>query len=379
MKVRRGFTIIELLIFAAIFSSIMAGLITVLITMTRVQSRQSSATDVETQGQFLLQQFQYYIQTARLVDMVQDAAAGTLKLRELTLAPDPTFVTLATGTVYLQQGLGGALQPLTSNKVTVSNLSFIRHYNLNSSSTAYGVDSASYSFTVSANTSNTTQQYFQKFQSSAAVTAPVPKIALMQQTSTLVYGTSTNMAGTYIGNNATGSLLVAVVVNTNLVSISIGDTAGNAWSNIASTTYAAYNQKITIFAAANVRNSSNTVTATLGGSGGYNPSLFLYEYRSASTSSLVDASSTQTQSNATAISSGPATPTSNVELVFGVMYLNTWPATPPVAGSGFTIKSSSSASNTFIEDKNVYVTGPVVADWALSQAASSSATVVTFK
>src|SRR5579864_987255 len=213
---RRGFTIIELLVFTAIFSIIMIGLITVFVVTTRVQSRQTSANEVETQGQFLLQQIQYYVQTARLVNMTQDVATGTLTLAE-TLASsslDPTVINLATGTVYLTQGVGGAAQALTSNKVTVSGLSFTRHYNLPGSSAAYGADSVSYSFTIAASNTNGTQQYSQFFQSSAAVFVPVPKIALIQQTTTVYSaGTSTSLADSYISNNASGNLLLAFVGN----------------------------------------------------------------------------------------------------------------------------------------------------------------------
>ncbi len=379
MNTKRGFTLMELLIFSAVFTIVMIGFITVLITVVRVQSRQSSATDVETQGQFLVQQFQYYIQSARLVDMASDAATGTLRLRMATSSADPTIITLATGTVYISQGIAGALQALTSNKVTVSNVSFVRHYNLSGSSSAYGTDSVSYSFTMAANTTNATQKYSQTFQSSVSVMAVVPKIALIQQTSTVTYGTSTSVVATYASANATGSLLIAAVFNTNLVSVSLADSASNTWSKVASTTYPTYGEAISIFAATNVKNSSNTVTATLGGTGGFNPSLFLYEYRGAATSSSFDASTTQTQSNTTNVTSGGANATSAVELLFGTLYLNAWPATPPTAGSGFVIESSSSASNAFIEDGAMYVTGSVGANWTLAAAASSSATVVTFR
>ena len=253
MSARRGFTILELLIFAAIFAVAMAGFITVLVTVTRVQSRQASANEVETQGQFLLQQFQYYIQSARLADMTQDVATGTLKLRESSSSIDPTFITVASGTVYLQQGASSTPQALTSNKITVSNITFTRHYNLNGSSMAYGTDSVSYAFTVSANNTNGTQQYSQVFQSSAAVEAPIPKIAMIQQTSTIFFGTSTSLADTYISNNTSGSLLIAVVSNTDLVSVSLADTASDTWSRVASATYPVYGQELNVFAAVNRR------------------------------------------------------------------------------------------------------------------------------
>jgi competence protein ComGC len=317
---RRGFTLVELLIFAAIFSVIMVGFVTMLIVVLRVQGQQSSADEVGTQGQFLLQQLEYYVQSARLVSMTQDVATGTLQLRMTTSTLDPTVVSLASGTVYIQQGLGGELQALTSNKVVVSNLSFTRHYNLNSPSTPYGTDSVSYSFTVAANTSNTTQQYSQAFQSAAALLSPVAKIALIQQNSAIAYGTSTNLAATFNSNNATGSLLVAVVANNNVVNVTVSsDTAGNAWTQVASETYPAYGAELSVFAALNAKNSSDTVTVGFSGSGAFNPSFFLYEYRGAATSSSFDARAVAALTASTTLSSGSASPTSAVELVLSAL------------------------------------------------------------
>ena len=381
--IRRGFTLIELLIFAAIFTVIMAGFITVLIAVVRVQSRQTSSNEVETQGQFLLQQFQYYIQTARIVSMPADTAAGTLQLRMASSSQDPTLITLATGTVYLQQGMGGVLTALTSNKVTVSNLSFTRHYNYSSTSAPYGMDSVSYSFTMAANTSNATQQYTQTFQSSAALLIPVPNIVLIQQTSTVTAGgTSTVLAATFPGTNATGSLLIAAVANTNVVTVSVSgavDSAGNTWTQVASTSYAAYGKELTLFAALNAKNSTNTVTINFSGTGAFSPTLFLYEYRGASTSTSFDAKSAATSSASTTLTSGFANPTSTVELLFGLLSLTAAPTSPPVAGIGFSIESSSSASNAYVEDQDLFVTGPVAAPWTISPAATGTAIVVTFK
>ncbi len=139
---RRGFTLIELLIFSSIFVVVIIGFVTALIMILRVQTRESSQTDVSSQGQFLVQQIQYYIQSARLVDMTQDVPETTLVLRETVASStlDPTKIMLIGGTVYLSKGANGVLQPLTSNKVVVSNLSFTRHFNLSSTSAAYGTD-----------------------------------------------------------------------------------------------------------------------------------------------------------------------------------------------------------------------------------------------
>ncbi len=386
MRKNRGFTLIELLIFTAIFTVVTIGFMTMLIAVLHVQSEETTATDVKTQGQFLLQQIQYYIQSARLVDMTpgrcdgHDAASA---VRRFSFAGSHRDHGQQRDGVSCSRVIGGALQPLTSNKVAITNVSFTRHYNLNNSSTAYGADSVSFSFTMgAANASNTTQQYSQMFQSSAAVLAPMPKIALVQQTSTVIANTGqTHIAAAYASTNATGSLLVAVVANvsSSVATISLSDSAGNAWTKVASVPYAAATQQMAIFAAPNAKNALDTVSSTFGASV-TNPSLSLFEYRGAATASSFDASSTQIQTSTASFGSGFANPASGAELIFGVIYVNPYPLpVTPAAGAGFTMEASSSVSHLFIEDEGLYVTGPVAATWSSAQAASSSAVVATFK
>ena len=376
---KKAFTLIELLVVTAIFSFVVISLIVMLVSFLNVQSSESVAIEVGTQSQFLLQQIQYYVSSARLVDMAQDVATGTLTVREYSPVQDPTSIMASNGVVYLQQGVGGAWQALTSNIVFISNLSFTRHYNINSSSSAYGTDSVSFSFTMSASSTNN-GQYARQFQSSDAVFAPVGKIALIQQTSTVSNNPSvTTLAATYPTNNKTSSLLIAVVAYTTPTNVGIADSAGNTWVKVLDSTYATYFARIAIFSAMNAKNSSNTVTATFSGPiyASY-ATLFLYEYRGASTSSSFDASSTQLQPNNSSPSSGFANPTSSVELVFGATY-NGNTAEIPSAGSGFTLEASSTVSHAFVEDSTQYITGPVAATWQYTGSPSSSAVVVTFK
>jgi hypothetical protein len=145
----------------------------------------------------------------------------------------------------------------------------------------------------------------------------------------------------------------------------------------ANPTFTAYNQKISIFYAANASGTTNKVTATFN-KGVTSPSLVLLEYRGAATSSPFDASSTALNIGAAAPWSGSASATSAVELAVGVLYSN--PSTEvPAAGTGFTTETTSSVSATYVEDQNLYVTGPVAAKWTYSQTTpSSSAVVVTF-
>jgi type II secretory pathway pseudopilin PulG len=377
---KKAFTLIELLVFIGIFTTIIVSFITIFVALVNVQSDQSAVSEVNQESQFLLQQIQYYVESARLVDMVPDVATSTLVLREYGGFQDPTSITVIGGVVYLQQGVGGVLQPLTPpNKVLVPNLSFTRHYNVGTNSAAYGTDSVSFSFTMAA-TSTNNQAYSQTFQSSATVLAPVGKIAMIQQTNAANNNLSISpLTATYPSNNEKGDLLVAVVADTmSSAGISVSDSAGNVWNLIASNSYPAYNQQTMIFDAVNSINSSNTVTAAFGSSYAY-ATLNIYEYRGASTSSSFDASSTQLQPDTQTPSSGFANATSSVELLFGVTY-NGNTVEIPAAGIGFILESSSTVSDIFTEDAVQYVTTPVAAPWQYSATTpSSSALIVTFK
>jgi hypothetical protein len=100
------------------------------------------------------------VERASLVDMAQDAPTGTLKLFLGMGSQDPTYLTLSSGTVYLQQTATGTLQALTSGKVVVSNLIFTRHAN------PPGHDSVGIAFTMAYNTTNPGQIFSQALQTS---------------------------------------------------------------------------------------------------------------------------------------------------------------------------------------------------------------------
>ncbi|MEK7508080.1 MAG: prepilin-type N-terminal cleavage/methylation domain-containing protein [Patescibacteria group bacterium] len=157
-----GFTIIELLIFSAIFTILMISFISILVTVTAINSRQAGAAEVNQQSQFLLQQIQYYIERASMIELNPDVATTTLKLRMAASAEDPTYIYLSGGTLYLKQTDAGAAQPLTSSKVIVSNVSFTKRQN------APSHDSVSISFVVAFNTQNLKQRFSSALQTSVA-------------------------------------------------------------------------------------------------------------------------------------------------------------------------------------------------------------------
>lgn len=374
----RGYTLIELLAFLAVFSLVIIGLTGTFVAMLNVNTRQSAASEVNQQSQFLLQQMQYYVSAARIVDMPQDSPTSTLVLRSFTAGQDPISIRLDNGAVYLQQGAAAIWTPLTSSQVLVSQFLVTRHYNSSTSSLAYGTESVSFSFTMSA-TSTNNAQYSRTFQSSAVVSAPVPKIAMIQRTR----GDSFTNAidATYPTNNQSGSLLLAVITVAGAPLTSLSDTAGNTWSLLASSSCAScFNTKLNLFGAWNAKSGSNKVSGQYSFAGGVT-SLFIFEYRGASTSSPLDVSSTAYQLNLLNPSSGLVSPTSTLELLFGATAPRSTTGEVPSVGPGFMLEASSASPLVFIEDAVRYITEPVEANWQYfrTPAPDSISLIATFK
>lgn len=141
MKFRAGFTLIELIIFTAIFSLAMGAFLGVFTSVSGVAVRQSSTAEVQSQSQFLLQTIQYYVERSSMVSATVDAATDTLILRMPAESEDPTVISADGSAVSLKIGSGEA-QTITSDKVEVSDLSFIRRSNPG------GKNSVAVSFTV---------------------------------------------------------------------------------------------------------------------------------------------------------------------------------------------------------------------------------------
>ena len=157
---RNGFTLVEMFISMAIFTLIIVAFAGIFMTISNVGTQQSSSSAVGQESQALLQKIEYFVQTASVINIPTSTPTSTLQLFVTASTSDPTFVTLASGTVYLQHSTSGPLTALTSNKVTVSNLSFTRQSN------PPGHDTVNVSFTMAYNTLNLTQSFAQLFQTS---------------------------------------------------------------------------------------------------------------------------------------------------------------------------------------------------------------------
>ncbi len=138
----RGYTLIELLLFGAIFTVASIIFISVFVAIVNLQVRASNIAEVDSQSQFVLQSLQRYIERAVVIDIPSDVATSTLKL----WMPNETnatrfYMSNASASPLLVEN-GTSSFALTSPKVKVGNLSFVRRVNPG------GKDSVAVSFTV---------------------------------------------------------------------------------------------------------------------------------------------------------------------------------------------------------------------------------------
>ena len=125
-KNKRGFTLLEVLIYVTIFAIVLGFLSVILITTTRVEMRESAATEVTQQSSYVVQTIQRLVRES---SQIESAISSDLVLRMATASKDKTTISLSGGKIYLQEGSGGTSKPLTSDKVTVNSLSFQKFSN----------------------------------------------------------------------------------------------------------------------------------------------------------------------------------------------------------------------------------------------------------
>ncbi|MEK9180576.1 MAG: hypothetical protein AAB897_04160 [Patescibacteria group bacterium] len=158
---RSGLSVLELLIFSAIFTLVMLGFVTVLVSVVNVNARQGAAAEVNGQSQFLLEQIKYYVERSSLVELAQDVATSTLRLRMRAPSEDPTLIYLADGIMYLKAS-SSAATAITTSKVTLSNVSFTKRSN------PPGKDSVDVNFTVAYTTTGVKDRFVRSLDTAIA-------------------------------------------------------------------------------------------------------------------------------------------------------------------------------------------------------------------
>lgn len=121
---KKGFTLMELLLYVGI-ASIMLFIISLLLS-TLLQSRikNQSIIEVEQQGQFVIQQITQALRNGKEVSNPQfQEEDASLSLITYSVDESPTLFYIDEGIIYIKEGSDEAI-PLTNSRIQASNLSF---------------------------------------------------------------------------------------------------------------------------------------------------------------------------------------------------------------------------------------------------------------
>jgi len=121
---RRGFTLIELILYVALAAAMILSVSVFLSAMLQSRVRNQTVSEVEGQG---IQVMQRILQAVRSSEAVNSPEAGlsdsSLSLDVLTSVLDPTVFDISLGSIRMQEGSEDPI-PLTSSRVIVTDLIF---------------------------------------------------------------------------------------------------------------------------------------------------------------------------------------------------------------------------------------------------------------
>jgi hypothetical protein len=205
-------------------------------------------------------------------------------------------------------------------------------------------------------------------------------IGLVQETAVEGSGVGSVSVAFPVSNTAGNLILAFVRMSTTSQTVTLSDTAGNAYVEAVAQVQDTDGSQVHLFYAMNIAGAAaNTVTATFSSTNNH-PWLAIYEFNGLSTTNPLDQTASA-QANSTAPSSG-ATPTTTSanELVFAAMGLPANYSGTQTAGSGYTLLQNDTASSPAAnESMLVTSTGSYTATFTLSGNADWSTIVATFK
>lgn len=124
-KSKRGFTLIEVIIYAIVVTLILIVVINFTWTIIQGQRKNTSHQEVEQNGHLLLEIISRNIRSAQAINSPTIGNSGeALSLSMSEAEKNPTIFDLSDGVLRIKQGLSGPFN-LTTNQVEIKNLSFI--------------------------------------------------------------------------------------------------------------------------------------------------------------------------------------------------------------------------------------------------------------
>lgn len=117
---RKGFTLIELILYVSIITIVMSALIPFAWNVIEGGAKSSVEQDVSSQARFISQRIMYEIRNASDINSV---SASSISLKVANASLDPTIIDLFGGNIRIKQGPGQA-DILNSTDTTITSLTF---------------------------------------------------------------------------------------------------------------------------------------------------------------------------------------------------------------------------------------------------------------
>lgn len=125
MSKRKGFSLIEILIYTAVIGVIGMLLNGILLALVRIQNNQVSSTEVNQQINFVIQNVQRLVRSSSGINMATNIPSDTLTLTMTNPDKSPTLIYVSESKAYLKEGSSSAV-PLTTPDVNVTQLQFTK-------------------------------------------------------------------------------------------------------------------------------------------------------------------------------------------------------------------------------------------------------------
>ena len=124
IKNKKGFTLVELIIYVAILSMFIFSIVAFLNVMTNSRINNQIVLEVNNQGDQVIKTITQSIRNATLINSPSASSMNTsLSLETSIPGTNPTVFSISGGVLYMTEGSGSAVA-LTNNKVVIGNLEF---------------------------------------------------------------------------------------------------------------------------------------------------------------------------------------------------------------------------------------------------------------
>lgn len=124
----KGFSLIEVLIYISIFSVAAVFLVAILMAVVKIQTRQSSANEINQQLTFVANTIRTLVQESSNVETTAGTATTTLTLRMASSSRDSTLVFSSGTALYLTEGTSSPVM-LTDSNIRVDNFKVTKYEN----------------------------------------------------------------------------------------------------------------------------------------------------------------------------------------------------------------------------------------------------------